>query len=291
MVATNSKSRGLGDTLLALGRVSNLPTVWSNCLAGWWLGGGSSLRTLLLLTLGGSLFYTGGMFLNDAFDAKFDRRYRPERPIPSGRIGRTAVAEAGFALLAAGVLCLEWVNHTALVLGLVLAGVVLVYDAIHKVVAWAPLLVGLCRTLLYAIASTGKTGVVSGFALWCGIALGAYVTGVGLLARGESHGQAGATWPILLLGVPLVLALVANTGLYFKYAIELIATLVLWLLVCFWPNLADHNAEPGFTIPALLAGIVLTDVLAIGPASGTAVMVLLGLFAATLLLQQRIDAT
>jgi hypothetical protein len=29
-------------TLLVLGRVSNLPTVWSNCLAGWWLGGGGN---------------------------------------------------------------------------------------------------------------------------------------------------------------------------------------------------------------------------------------------------------
>ena len=25
---------------LVLSRGSNLPTVWSNCLAGWWLGGG-----------------------------------------------------------------------------------------------------------------------------------------------------------------------------------------------------------------------------------------------------------
>ena len=27
-------------TLLVLGRVSNLPTVWSNCFAGWLLAGG-----------------------------------------------------------------------------------------------------------------------------------------------------------------------------------------------------------------------------------------------------------
>ena len=27
-------------TLLVLGRASNLPTVWSNCFAGWLLGGG-----------------------------------------------------------------------------------------------------------------------------------------------------------------------------------------------------------------------------------------------------------
>jgi 4-hydroxybenzoate polyprenyltransferase len=59
--------------LLALGRVSHLPTVWSNCLAGWWLGGHGNFSKLPLLFLGVSALYTGGMFLNDAFDADFDR--------------------------------------------------------------------------------------------------------------------------------------------------------------------------------------------------------------------------
>src|SRR5437870_4696749 len=66
--------------LLILGRVSNLPTVWSNCLSGWWLGGGRHAEKLPFLFLGAALLYVGGMFLNDAFDAVFDRQYRPERP-------------------------------------------------------------------------------------------------------------------------------------------------------------------------------------------------------------------
>jgi len=73
-------------TFLILGRVSNLPTVWSNCLAGWWLGGGGNFRNLPFLLAGATFLYVGGMFLNDAFDAEFDRRYRKERPIPSGMI-------------------------------------------------------------------------------------------------------------------------------------------------------------------------------------------------------------
>ena len=64
-------------TLLVLGRVSNLPTVWSNCLAGWWLGGAGNFGKLPFLFLGMSLLYTGGMYLNDAFDEEFDRLRRP----------------------------------------------------------------------------------------------------------------------------------------------------------------------------------------------------------------------
>ena len=73
-------------TLLTLSRVSHLPTVWSNCLAGWWLGGHGNVSKLPLLFLGVSALFTGGMFLNDAFDADFDRQRRTERPIPSGAI-------------------------------------------------------------------------------------------------------------------------------------------------------------------------------------------------------------
>src|SRR5213596_1799456 len=89
-------------TWLVLGRVSNLPTVWSNCLAGWWLGGGGNFAKLPFLIAGVTLLYIGGMFLNDAFDEQFDRQHRKERPIPSGQISAGHVWRWGFALLAAG---------------------------------------------------------------------------------------------------------------------------------------------------------------------------------------------
>ena len=63
--------------LLVLGRVSNLPTVWSNCLAGWLLGGGGEWGGFCWLCLGATALYVGGMYLNDAFDAEFDRVFRP----------------------------------------------------------------------------------------------------------------------------------------------------------------------------------------------------------------------
>src|SRR5262245_63623198 len=86
-------------TLLILGRVSNLPTVWSNCLAGWILGGGGELFKLPLpdlirlavLTAGATFLYVAGMYLNDAFDEQFDSQHRPERPIPSGAIRAATV--------------------------------------------------------------------------------------------------------------------------------------------------------------------------------------------------------
>ncbi|HVR20889.1 MAG TPA: UbiA family prenyltransferase, partial [Polyangiaceae bacterium] len=88
-------------TLLDLARISNLPTVWSNVLAGAVLGT-TEVRASSVVVVGvaASLLYSGGMFLNDAFDAGVDARERPERPIPSGRIGKATVLALGFGMLA-----------------------------------------------------------------------------------------------------------------------------------------------------------------------------------------------
>src|SRR5512134_2811173 len=128
-------------TLLELGRVSNLPTVISNVACGAVLGGGALLPGALAVTaLSGALFYTGGMVLNDAFDADIDARERPERPIPSARATRGAVFRLGFALLAAGLAALVGAALTGLAAGGLLlplaglgtAGFVVLYDRFHK---------------------------------------------------------------------------------------------------------------------------------------------------------------
>ena len=91
------------QTALRLGRVSNLPTVWTNALAGGVLGATAARGTdpwwaalsILLAALALSLFYVGGMWLNDAFDAEIDAEERAERPIPSGAIERQTVFLGG----------------------------------------------------------------------------------------------------------------------------------------------------------------------------------------------------
>src|SRR5947208_3246789 len=59
--------------------------------------------TFLLLCLASACLYCGGMVWNDYFDVEQDRRERPFRPIPSGRVSRNAAALLGGALLVGGV--------------------------------------------------------------------------------------------------------------------------------------------------------------------------------------------
>jgi UbiA prenyltransferase family len=94
-------------TALRLGRVSNLPTVWTNVLAGAILSGARlAPGRVLALMLRLSAFYVAGMYLNDAFDAAYDRQHRPGRPIPSGAVAESTVFAIGAALIGSGLILL-----------------------------------------------------------------------------------------------------------------------------------------------------------------------------------------
>ena len=250
-------------TLLVLGRMSNLPTVWSNCLAGWWLGGGKRTSDLPFLFIGVTLLYIGGMFLNDAFDVEFDRQHRTERPIPSGAISLSSVWRWGFALLLAGEVLLCCAGKIPGVLGIALALFILLYDAIHKAVTFSPVLMGICRCLVYVIASaTGALGV-TGEAAWGGLALGAYVIGLSFLARRESLYGPISYWPVLLLVAPVGLTLLLNPGVHRQSALLLSLVLVLWIAYCLRRTFWTSAPNIGKTVSGLLAGIVFVDWLAV----------------------------
>ena len=279
--------------LLVLGRVPNLPTVWSNCLAGWWLGGGGNVGKLPLLLFGASALCTGGMFLNDAFDAEFDRQNCPSRPIPSGAISRETVWVWSFGLLAAGALALAMLGKTTGALAPALLACIVIYDAAHRAIAASPWLLGLCRFWVYVIAgSTGVTGV-NGWPIWCGAALVIYVAGVGHVAQRENSRRPVPFWPLLLLAAPVLLAMLMNAGEARKSAMLVSLVLVLWVARCVRTIFQPGNASVARIVSGLLAGIVFVDWLAVSPQlpHGLSEAVFLVLFGAVLLLQRFVPAT
>jgi hypothetical protein len=279
-------------TLLVLGRVSNLPTVWSNCLAGWWLSGGGNFWKLPFLFLGVSALYTGGMFLNDAFDADFDRQRRAERPIPSGAISSDAVWKFGWAWLALGIFLLILCGQVAGVLAVVLAIFILIYNATHKFITASPWLMGACRFWVYVIAGTTGANGLNGWPIWCGAALAFYVVGLSYVARRESSRGKIPYWPLILLAVPVFLAMLMNAGENRGAAIWLSLILILWIAFCARPIFQPGEVNVGRIVSGLLAGIVFVDWLAVAPVCPRGLsftfLILLG---ATILLQRFIPAT
>lgn len=198
---------------LKLGRISNLPTVWTNVLVGAALSG-AVLRTdaLAALIVSLSLFYVGGMFLNDAFDREFDRRHRPERPIPSGAVTATEVFASGFAMLVlglAGVVAAGWMAasaggaQSAALAGAGLGGAIVLYDAWHKGNPLSPLVMGACRVLVYVCACVALAGTVPVDLGIAAAGLLCHLIGVTYLAKQEHLDRVGNLWPLgFLIAAP-----------------------------------------------------------------------------------------
>lgn len=293
MIAASKSSRSVSflRALLLLGRVSNLPTVWSNCLAGWWLGGAGNVDKLPYLFAGTTLLYTGGMFLNDAFDVDFDRQYRQERPIPAGAVGLKTVWVCGVAWLAIGACCLAWTGAATGALGLLLVLCIILYDAVHKRVSFGPLLMGLCRFLLYLVAASSAANGLSPKAISSAIALFAYIIGLSYVARRESLTGPIPYWPILMLALPILIALAVNGGYRLESALLVSAVFVVWTIKSLRHTLWTQQPNIGRTVSGLLAGIVWVDALAASNVPRELGAVFAGLFLAALLFQRFVPAT
>jgi hypothetical protein len=278
-------------TLLILGRVSNLPTVWSNCLAGWWLAGGGSRLDLLRVSISVTFLYLGGMFLNDAFDAGFDRNHRPTRPIPSGVITEREVWVWGFVWLLLGLTGLIWLGAVTAVLALCLTGCILFYNAIHKIMVISPILMGGCRLFVYLVAASVGLNGVTGESIWKGLALAGYIVGLSCLARKESALVRIQYWPCILLAAPVCIAWLADDGLDQRAAVLCSVGLILWVAWTLLQTLGREHPNVGRAVSRLLAGIALVDLLAVADLSHPAAAIFAGWFLLALRLQGFIPAT
>src|SRR5437660_1410483 len=88
-------------------RLPNVFTAMADICLGWLCAlatGTPAARwpTFLLLMGASACLYSGGMIWNDFFDIEQDKRERPFRPLPSGRISRRVAGTAGVIALLLG---------------------------------------------------------------------------------------------------------------------------------------------------------------------------------------------
>jgi UbiA prenyltransferase family len=201
------------QTLLRLGRVSNLPTVWTNVIAGATIANAAAtIADVAVVGLVMTAFYVGGMYLNDFFDREIDARERPGRPIHAGDIGAGTVSAIGFALLAIGVALLAPFGLLTAIWGLALAAAIVLYDAWHKGNIFAPVIMGLCRALVYLATGAAVSGEIRSTLIIGATALAAHVIGLTYAAKQENLNQVGKLWPLFILAGPVLFALSGISG-------------------------------------------------------------------------------
>ena len=282
-----------------LGRVSNLPTVWSNVLTGAALAGAATADArLLILVVAASLFYVGGMFLNDAFDHVFDARARPERPIPAGLVSPAQVHAFGFGMLACGLALLAWAGYgfapfaqwRPLAAGFALAAAIVYYNWHHKNNPLSPLIMGVCRMLVYVTAAMAVAAAVPGPVGIAAVVLLCYLIGLTYAAKKEHLGRLDNAWPLAFLAVPLVYGVYLATSQ--PTAVWPLALLALWAAYAVWLLRRRKPGDVPRAVISLIAGMsVLDAMLLTGAGHVMFAWLALAAFVLTLALQRWITGT
>lgn len=221
-------------TLRAYAQLVRLPNVFtaaadiclaalaSQALPDQWLA-------FVLLLLASSCLYCGGMVWNDFFDVEQDRRERPFRPIPSGRVTPRAAALFGSALLVGGLcfaLLAGWSAGSGsprwppVLLAGLLSGAILLYDAWLKRTWAGPLGMGTCRFLNVLLGLTLAENLGGPWGVHLALVVGLYIVGVTWFARTEARvssqralfGAALVMLGSLLLALPLPVRLEPGTA-------------------------------------------------------------------------------
>lgn len=347
----DSRLRGWIELL----RLPNLPTVASNALLGAWLGAaavrpatgipgsrwlGAASEDLARTTVDDVLLlarvaagicglYLVGLILNDVLDLETDRRERPARPLPSGRV-RVLHAVAAAAALGLGSLWLLGAlggSTQVALLSLLLCGAILLYDLLHARLRWTVVLPGACRGLAIILAACAASEgvrpaeepVAASFAppwldpvvLAAAAVVAVFVVAVSIVARGEVRTEegrlalrrdlgAGPHWVVgcgLLCLVPAAMlgAMIPRATIEDPFgSMQLLRDLAVLGCLAGWFVAATRWTEET-PVPRLVGGwlgsLCLIDAVVLAALGPTPTIVAIVLFAASRLLGRRLAAS
>ncbi len=293
--------------LVALARLSNLPTIVTNCLAGISLAHPAVLSRpgeWGPVCLGLCALYCAGMILNDLCDRQTDAAEKPGRPLPSGRVSIKTAWIVTALLFPAGIL-LAGRTPEAMACVLLLSGLIVAYDVFHKGNPAAPLLMGLCRSCVYLVGgyavsaetSMALTDVLSSASItaspWIPAALlGLTVACITWIAAGEADAEHR---PPALPGGTLAISMAFMAVISFPDPFAFSAALLLLGWTLFSLSLAYRKNNTGGAARAtahLLAGICLFDAVFIFHAGQNDYgFAALALFVVTLIAHRRVRGT
>lgn len=200
--------------LLALCRISNLPTVWMNVLTAMVLiqqarPDAIEWHWFPLLALSLSAFYCGGMVLNDLCDYQWDKLHQPYRPLVTGSVSVKAAVLIACLLFFLGfvIVALAPFKQAGLLAALGLFITIAVYDVFHKKTAASVVVMGLARALVFVVVLMSLAG---DWLFWVLVAAGlqlVYTLSLTVVARYEhirGRPYSGPVIPRMIAAMALV---------------------------------------------------------------------------------------
>jgi 4-hydroxybenzoate polyprenyltransferase len=274
---------------LRLIRLPNIFTAPSNVFVGYFALTSDKVpdgAVLGGLAISSALLYVSGVVLNDYFDFETDRKERPDRPLPSGKVSKKAAALIAFAAIASANIIVALVGGlTALAVSLALTTLIIAYDyrlKSHPVAG--PATMAGSRALNVLLGSSPFIAILlQGFFAFSGagtlaLAMGSvfcYILAVMAFSRAEVDGVNKRRYTAVFVGLVGLLVAIGLFGfliglqLWFLMMLAILALAIAFTFRKYRPK--NETAGPRmvqFTIRNMVLCVILLDSVFVAGAGG-----------------------
>lgn len=200
-------------SVLALCRVSNLPTVWMNVITASVIASSVQAQSVqwgmvAIIALAISAFYCGGMSLNDVCDYAWDKEHQPYRPIVQAKVSLAQAKMITWVLFAIGFGLLALApSIKGVIYSLVLFGIIYGYNLFHKQYAGSVFLMAGARALVFIVTAQALVGESSPWVLLAAGLQFIYTLTLTLVGRHESkrgRPYSGPVIPRMIAGMAIL---------------------------------------------------------------------------------------
>ena len=258
---------------LILVRLPNLFTLPSNILVGMATVSSlsftiTSLSQFFLLVTISVLLYCVGIVLNDLYDFDIDKKERPNRPLPSGRISRKSAITLVVVFSSIALILSLLVGIPALLISSILLLVIFGYDKYLKNTRVGPSTVAFARVLNILLGANVSFGSIDTstqiVTLTCVLVITfAYVSLIGFMSRHEVHGFSDNTklfLPPVIIGIIISSLIVSSLMGFFK--LESLIILSLFSAIMIFSFRRNYSRDPRRTqqiIQNMILSIIVLD--------------------------------
>lgn len=261
---------------LLLVRLPNTFTAPSNILAGYFaviLPSYANVSHLAILILSSLLLYLSGIVFNDYFDLEEDRKERPFRPLPSGKVTKQKAFIIASASMLAGNILVFAVGTTSVVVSIIISATIIAYNYRLKHTIAGPFAMGAARFLNVSLGASpafpallfSNNDILIVRIMIVSVSMFLYVIAISILSRMEI----GATRSIQTVSGPFfiifaVITMIIFAGLVGVFHIDLVVSLTLFagtVIITFKQTIFKDYSSAGIqkAIKILVLSIIVLD--------------------------------
>lgn len=238
-------------------RAANIFTVISNISAAYIIAFNGELSWQIMpLFLISACLYHGGMALNDCIDIDGDKIDNPNRPLPAGRIPLANAWLLVLLLFLIAIVIASFLPPKAFAVAVLLAGVIIIYDAFIKKGIPGSLVMGTCRYLNWLLPLSLTPFTFHSFTVAIPVFL--YVTGLTILSKEEHSGNDRTALALCSALILVALLIICSTSFYTQTLIWLVIPILVlfmgWIASKIYRCFKSFSAE---TIQALMKTLIL----------------------------------